>query len=142
LRVRLVEELEIAAELRGGISGLRHGGLFELWVSMRERIPASKALDVIDEEIARLMREPVADAELEKVKNRAELFLLSEIEGVNGKASQVGFGDVVADDPAHAFTRLSELRRVTPEDVQRVARERLREARRSIVHVVPHEAQP
>lgn len=140
LRQRLIEELELVAELRGGVSGLAHGGLFELSVSMREGVPAAKALEVIDEEVARLIREPVPEAELTKVKNRAELFFLSEIEGINGKASQIGFAALVAGDPGHAFTRLEELRRVTAADVARVAGERLRDIRRSIVHVVPDEA--
>lgn len=137
LRQRLVEELELAAEIRGGVSGLRHGGLLELSISMREGVPAEKALAVVDEEIERLIREPVSDAELDKVKNRSELFFLSEIEGVNGKASQIGFADVVVDDPGHTFVRLAELRRVSAADVQRVAAERLRVERRSLVHVVP-----
>ncbi len=137
LRRRLVEELELVAELRGGVTGLTHGGLFDLSISMREGVPAAKALAVIDEEIARLIREPVPAKELAKVKNRAELFFLSEIEGVNGKASQIGFADVVAGDPGHTFTRLAELRRVSAADVARVARERLRDERRSMVHVVP-----
>lgn len=141
LRVRLVEELEMVSELRGGVSGLRHGGLFELWVSMREGLTADRALAAIDHEIERLQSEPVAEAELEKIKNRVELFVLSEIETVSGKASQIGFGDVVADDPAHAFARLAELRRVGPADVARVAGRLLRPGRRSIVHVVPDGAQ-
>ncbi|HEY8429510.1 MAG TPA: pitrilysin family protein, partial [Sandaracinaceae bacterium] len=135
LRVRLIEELELVAELRGGISGLRHGGLFEIWISMREGQPAARALAVLDEEIARLSAEPVAASELEKIKNRIELFFLSEIETANGKASQIGFADVVTGDPGHAFVRLSELRRVTPEDVARVASSVLRPSRRSLVHV-------
>jgi zinc protease len=142
LRRRLVEDLELVAELRGGVAGLAHGGLFDLSVSMREGVPVEKALAVIDEEIARLIREPVSDVELTKVKNRAELFFLSEIEGVNGKASQIGFADVVAGDPGHTFTRLSELRRVSAADVARVAGERLRDERRSIVHVVPDPQSP
>jgi zinc protease len=140
LRRRLVEELELVAELRGGVTGLAHGGLFDLSISMREGVPAEKALVVIDEEIERLIREPIPAVELTKVKNRAELFFLSEIEGVNGKASQIGFADIVAGDPGHTFTRLAELRRVSAEDVARVARERLRSERRSMVHVVPDEA--
>lgn len=140
LRRRLVEELELVAELRAGVSGLRHGGLFEMWISMREGKPAAEALSVVDEEIARISRERVPDAELEKIKNRIELFFLSEIETVGGKASQIGFGDVVADDPAHAFARLAELRRVSSEDVQRVASALLRPSRRSVVHVLPAEA--
>ncbi len=139
LRRELIEERELVAELRAGISGLRHGGLFELWLSMREGKPASEALAVVDQEIARLVSEPVPEAELQKIKNRIELFFLSEIETMNGKASQIGFADLVADSPGHGFTRLAELRRVTQSDIARVAERYLKPSRRSIVHVVPGE---
>lgn len=137
LRRRLVDDMEIVAELRGGVSGLQHGGLFDLWVSMREGIAAERALDVIDEEVARLVAEPVPEAELSKVKARTELFFLGEIETTSGKASQLGFGETVTGDPAHTFVRLEELRRVSADDVRRVAAKYLKPGRRSIVHVRP-----
>lgn len=140
LRRRLVDELEIVSELRGGVAGLRHGGLFDLWVSMREGKAADEALKVIDEEVARLWSEPVPASELSKVESRLELFFLSQVETTGGKAEQIGYGETVADDPGHAFVRLGELRRITPEDVMRVAKTYLRPGRRSIVHVVPSEA--
>jgi zinc protease len=140
LRVRLVEELEIATELRGGIAGLRHGGLFEIWVSLREGQQAGRALSIVDEEIQRLIEHPVGDEELEKIKNRIELFFLSEIESANGKASQIGYGEVVDDDPGHAFVRLAELRRVTSADIARLAPKLLASTRRSMVRVVPEAA--
>jgi zinc protease len=140
LRVRLVEELELAVEIRGGTSGLRHGGLFELSASMREGLPASRALEVIEAELVRLQTEPVPEHELDKIKNRVELFVLSEIETVSGKATQIGYGELVADDPAHTFARLDALRRVRPADVARVATQLLQAKRRSLVHVVPVEA--
>lgn len=142
LRRRLVEELELVAELKGGVSGLRHGGLFDLWVSMREEHRATEALAVIDEEVDRLAREPVGPRELAKVKNRLELFFLTHVETAGGRAEQIGYGEMVADDPGHAFVRLEELRRVTADDVTRVARWMLRPERRSIVHVVPNEVAP
>lgn len=137
LRRRLIEDLEIVSELRGGTSSLQHGGLFEIWVSMREGHPASKALAIIEKEIARLIKRRVPSDELEKIKNRMELFFLSEIETVGGRAGQIGFADVVTGNAAHAFVRLEELRRVTPGDVQRVAAQYLAPERRSVVHVVP-----
>lgn len=137
LRRKLVEELEIVSELRGGVGGLVHGGLFDLWISMREGVPARKALEVVDAEVARLALEPVGDAELSKIKARIELYFLGEIETTSGKAAQIGFAETVTGDPAHAFTRLEELRRVSAEDVRRVAGERLAPAHRSVVHVVP-----
>jgi zinc protease len=139
LRRKLVEELEIVGELRAGVGGLAHGGLFDLWISMREGIPAARAMEVVDAEVARLLKEPVGDAELSKIKARIELYFLGEIETTSGKAAQIGFAETVAGDPAHAFARLEELRRVSAADVRRVAEERLTPTRRSVVHVVPKE---
>lgn len=140
LQRRLVEELEIVAELRGGVGGLTHGGLFDLWIGMREGIPAQRALDVVDQEVARLVDVPVSEEELEKVKARTELFALSAVETMTERAYQIGFGDTVVRDPAHIFRRLDDIRAVRPADVQRVAREVLRPARRTIVHVLPERA--
>ncbi|MFK7991946.1 MAG: M16 family metallopeptidase [Sandaracinaceae bacterium] len=137
LRRRLVDELEIVSQFRGGVAGLTHGGLFDLWISMREGHAASEAVAVIDEEVARLQREPVSAKEIEKVKSRAELFTLSEIETAAGKAGQLGYARVVAGDPTHTFRRLEELRQVSAEDVLRVANEVLQPGRRSSVTVLP-----
>lgn len=137
LRRRLVEDMEIVQALRGGVGGLTYEGLFDLWVSMRDGQAASRALRVIDEEVARLKAEEVSEAELDKVKARAELYTLGDIETASGKAYQLGYGETVSGDPAHVFARLEELRRVRPADVRRFARERLRKTRRAIVRVLP-----
>ena len=136
LRRRLVDELEIAAAVNGGVSGFRHGGKFDLWVSLRAGQSAEAARAVIDEELARLASEAVSRRELDKVKARAELFGLSAIETARGKASQIGYAETVTDNPAHLFVRLEELRSVTAADVSRVA-SALAPHRRASVRVVP-----
>ncbi|MCB9593702.1 MAG: insulinase family protein [Sandaracinaceae bacterium] len=140
LRKRLVEDLEIVTRLRGGVGGLQHGGLFELWIELREGIPAARALEVVDDEVRRLLEQPVTEDELEKIKARCELFTLSSVETMGEKAYQVGFGETVVGDPSHVFARLEEVRSVTAADVRRVATKILQASRRSIVHVVPEAA--
>lgn len=137
LRRRLLEDMEAVSQLGGGVGGLEHGGLFELWLGLREGIPAARVLDVIDDEVRRLVEEPVSDRELEKVKNRTELFALGAVETMGERAYQIGFGETVTGDPGHLFQRLEEIRRVSAADIQRVAASMLRDSRRSIVHVVP-----
>ena len=73
------------------------------------------------------------------MKNRLELGFLSALETVSGKAEQIGFSETVVGDPRHSFTRLTEYRRVTSEDVRRVAREVFDDRRRTIVRVTPKE---
>ncbi|MGE0790753.1 MAG: M16 family metallopeptidase [Sandaracinaceae bacterium] len=137
LRRRLVEELELVSELRGGVGGLTHEGLFDLWVSLRDKREPARVLEVIEEEIARLADGDVSDEELDKVKSRGELFALSHIETSGGKAYQIGYGETVCGDPSHLFVRMDELRRVSAADVRRFARERLGASRRAIVRVEP-----
>jgi len=137
LQRRLVDELEIATRVRGHVGGLKHAGLFELWIELREGIAGARAREVVDAEVARLIDDPVPAAELDKVKARAELFTLGSVETMCEKAYQIGFGQTVVDDPAHVFARLEEIREVTPDDVRRVAAKMLRPGRRSIIRVLP-----
>jgi zinc protease len=122
LRRKLVEELELVAEVNTSIAGLQHGGMFELWLSMREGVPVAKAMAEVEKELQRLRQEPVGQAELDKVINRSELQFVSHIETAAGKAYQMGFGETVVGNPAHAFERIREMREVSASDVQRVAR--------------------
>jgi len=137
LRRRLVDELELATRLRGHVGGLQHAGLFDLWIGMREGVPAEQALAVVDEQLARITDELVPEAELEKVKARSELLALSAVETMGEKAYQIGFGETVLGDPAHIFARLEQMRAVSAADVKRLATRMFKPGRRSIVHVVP-----
>lgn len=136
----LVREKEIAAEVRMSLAPFRHAGLVDLWLSAREGKSVEQCFAVATQHIRRLQREKVPEDELAKVKNRLELGFLGALETVNGKADQIGFGETVAGDPKHSFVRLEEYRRVSPDDVRRVAREVFEDARRTIVEVVPGKA--
>ncbi|MBZ0119730.1 MAG: insulinase family protein [Sandaracinaceae bacterium] len=140
LRRLLVQELELVTDVSTSVAGLAHGGLFELWVSMREGIQLEKALRVVEKELLRLQKTRPSRAELDKIVNRTELQFLSHVETAAGKAYQIGFGETVAGDPAHAFHRVEQMRSVTPDDVCRVARELFRPERSTRVRVVPKEA--
>ncbi|MDQ3031170.1 MAG: insulinase family protein [Myxococcota bacterium] len=133
----LVRERELAAEVRMSVAPFRHSSLVDLWLSAREGQSIDKCVAVADKHLRRLQKELVPEIELEKVKNRLELGFLGSLETVSGKADQIGFCETVAGDPQHTFTRLAEYRRVTPEDVRRVAREVFDDRRRTVVRVVP-----
>jgi len=122
LHRELLLEREVATEVRASVSPFEHAALFDLWASAREGVSIDRSLKPIERALARLGRERVSEAELDKVKNRLELGFLSALETIPGKAEQIGFSTLVAGDPAHAFRRLEEYRRVGPDDVLRVAR--------------------
>jgi zinc protease len=139
LHRRLVDETELASECSGSVAPFRDPGLHEMWVSMRPGQPIQKGLAILDGEVARLRREPPTDAELDKAKNRYELGFLNGMETAGGKAEQIGFYDSVLGDAGRIFARLEQYRRITPDDVLRVAKRYLDPARRTILTVLPSE---
>jgi zinc protease len=135
LHVDLVREREIASEVRMSVAPFREASLVDAWVSLREGHTAEQALKAIDLQLARLAKEEVPAAELDKVKNGLELSFLGGLETVPGKAEQIGFSETVVGDPSHAFVRLEEYRSVTAADLRRVAAMVLRPDARTIVNV-------
>ena len=117
----LVEEQELATDVRASVSPFEHHALFDLWISAREGVAIDRVIGRAEKAIARLTEELVSGKELEKVKNRLELGFLAALETIPGKAEQIGFSATVTGDPAHAFRRLEEYRRTTAADVARVA---------------------
>jgi zinc protease len=132
---RLVRELELAIDVSGYVGPFRDPGLLEIFSSARDGVTAEQILAVIDEELERLGRDPVDDAELERAKARSELSLLASLDTADGKANTIGFYDTVLGRPAAAFERLDAARDVTPSDILRVARRYLRPESRSVVLV-------
>jgi zinc protease len=137
LHRRLVRELELATDVRAFVGPFRDPGLFEIFSSAREGHRAEELLRVIDEELERVQDEPIAEPEIERARARMELGLVSGLETVDGKASTIGFYEVVLGRPAAAFERLAAAARITPGDLRRVARRYLNRTNRSVILVRP-----
>jgi zinc protease len=140
LFARLVRDEELATDLHGSLAPFADAGLYEIWVSLRTGHALTDALRVVDEELRRLCEKRVSEAELRKVKNRMELGFLQGMETAAGKAEQLGFFEVVCGDAAGLFGRLNDLRAVSTEDVQRVARKYFDSRRRTRISVLPEES--
>ena len=137
----LVQEAELATEVRGWVSTYRDAGLYEMHAVARPGHTSAELLEALDREIERVVAAPVDEAELAKVKARFELALVQGLETASGKAEQMGFFFTVLGDPSGAFARLEACRRVTVSDLLRVARRWLRARSRSVVVVHPEPAQ-
>jgi zinc protease len=97
---------------------------------------------VIDQELRRVMAEPVTEQEMARASARFELGLLGGLETADGKASTIGFYEAVLGRPAAAFERLETTRRLTQSDLLRAARRYLDPAQRSVILVRPELAKP
>lgn len=132
---RLVRELEIASDVRAHVGPHRDPALIEMFVSLREGKKAEEALAVIEAELERVCREPVAQSELDRAAARVELGLLSGLDTAEGKASTIGFYETLLGEPGAAFDRLRQMQRVSPGDVLRVARRYLVKTARTVIFV-------
>jgi zinc protease len=134
---RLVQQLEIATDVRISVGPFRDPGLVEIYLSARGRRSADELLRALDEELDRVVAEPVAQEEIERARARLELGLLAGLDTVDGKASTIGFYDTVLGRPAAAFERLEATARLGPGDVLRAARRYLRKSTRTVILVRP-----
>ncbi len=134
---RLVRELELASEVRAFVGPFHDPGLFELYAAAREGHSAEELLAVIDEELLKVVEEPVSEQEMARASARFELGLLRGLETADDKASTIGFYEAVLGRPAAAFERLEATRRLTQSDLLRAARRYLRPTQRSVIIVRP-----
>ena len=132
----LVQDQEIASEIRGWVGSFRDPALYDIFLSARATHTAEELLASLDRVLAEV-REPVSPGELDRVKARLELGTLQGLETVGGKAEQIGFYETVLGDPAALFDKLAAYRRVSVGDLLRVARRYLVDTSRTIIEVFP-----
>ncbi len=133
----LVQEQEIASEVRGWVGSFRDPALYDVFLSARGEHTGAELLAALDHVLVAARRDPVSQGELDRAKARLELGTLQGLETVSGKAEQIGFYETVLGDPAALFDKLAAYRRVSVGDLLRVARRYLVETGRTVIEVFP-----
>ena len=133
----LVQQQEIASEVRGWVGAFRDPALYDVYLSAREGHTVEELLAALDPILAEVRRDPVTQGELDRAKARLELGTLQGLETVSGKAEQIGFYETVLGDPSAQFDKLAAYRRVTLADLLRVARRYLIDDARTVIEVIP-----
>ncbi len=133
---RLVYEERQALAAHGAYWELQQAGLFYAWADVRPDASLERAESLLFGEIARLREQPVAPEELARAKRQLEVALLAGLERTSSLASRIGSDWVLLGRIRPLEERLAAYRRVSAEDVQRVARAYLQDARRSVIRVV------
>jgi zinc protease len=133
---RLVYEEQAALYASGGYWGLQRAGVFYAFAGVRPDREAERVEALVFEEIERLAREPVEERELEKARRSIEVALIRRLGTSHALASRVARDMVTFGRIRPLDERLAQIRAVTAEDVQRVARSYLRPEQRSVVTVI------
>ncbi|MEE8348984.1 MAG: pitrilysin family protein [Acidobacteriota bacterium] len=120
----LVVDKKIATRASGfhGFPGSKYPGLFTFSATPSRGHTNQECIEAIDLEIERLKTELVSDVELERAKTRSQAGLIRSLSSNRGLARLLTFYEVVTGDWRNLFKQLELLNRVTPQDIQRVAR--------------------
>jgi zinc protease len=136
LHHRLVDQDRLAAEVDGGALFHRDLGEIDFDVSAREGATLDGIEEVLWEELERAGREPISDRELERARNQFYSDWIQGLNTANSLASVLGEADALGGVD-YLETLLPRLQRVTPADVQRVARTYFRRDRCTTGHLYP-----
>jgi zinc protease len=137
---RLVYEMQIATQVAAYHDALRLDGSFRIFTTARPGHDLNELQRVVDEEIRRVAETGPTPREVERVLNQTEAQFLGAMERVGsfgGKADQLAYYDYFVGTPDYFQADLDRYRRVTPADVQRVARDYLLRSHRVVLSVVP-----
>ena len=100
---------------------------------------AEKALD---DQIAKVLKEGVTEAELDKAKTRFLTGKLLERETNNGKAGALGAAAVLFQNPNHVNTDLAELQAVTAEQIKEVLNRYVTGKKKVVIECLPEAMKP
>ncbi|UCH83514.1 MAG: insulinase family protein [Candidatus Latescibacterota bacterium] len=138
LRRRVLEDKRLVTTVSASLLAEKWPGYLMVFASA----PADKwepARDAIYEEVARFAHERVGDDELLKARRQVEKWVYSELETVEGQASNTGYYEVMGDYRL-ADEHREAIKRVTADDVLGVARKYLRLNNCSLVAYLPEQS--
>jgi predicted Zn-dependent peptidase len=134
---RLVKEKQLAAQIFGDVDERRGPGYYQLGALIAPGKKPEEVETIINEEIARLQQEPIADWELEKAKNSARRSSIQALQSSENTAIRLSQYAVYYNDPNLINTQFQKIAAVTKADVQRVAQKYLKTTNRTLALVVP-----
>jgi zinc protease len=130
LRRTLVDEKGIASAITSYNLPARDGHAFAVVVTLAKDRELTEAEAALASELKRLRDEPLGAAELGAAKNGLFGDALAARETARGRAYELGGGAALTGDPSLTDKRLDIIRRMTPADVQRIAKTWLGDAKR------------
>lgn len=128
---RALVEGGIAASVKGGLAATVDPYLYTFQSTIRPDRRPEEALQVLDDEIARLHDSPVDDAEVEKAIKQAQALFAYDSESISNQAFWLGYSEMFADY-SWFETYLERVAAVGPDDILRVAHQYLVPGRRVV----------
>jgi zinc protease len=124
--------------------GMQLGGVIEISATVQAGHTPAEVEAALSDELKRLREAPPAADEMERAKRNVKAGLFAQLEsvgGFGGKADQLNYYEMRAQDPGHFAKNLEATLAVTAEQVQKTAEQYLRDDQRVVVTILPQEKQ-
>ena len=122
---RLVFDMQIAQQVFASQQSSKLAGRFEIDVTPKPGQSPAAIDKIVQEELQKVMNEPITDRELERVKNSYRASFLNRLSGVLGKSEILNSYNYMAGNPDYVQQDAARYEKVTRADVQRVAKQYL-----------------
>jgi zinc protease len=138
---KLVYDTQVAQSVRANVDSREYGGDFGISVTLKPDHTIADGRKLVDEELARLAKEPFTAAELDRAKTRVEASFLRQLETNQGRAHMLQNANHYTHDPARGIDELNRYRAVTLEGVQAAVNRWLTHPK-LVVTIVPNKDAP
>ena len=128
---------KLAASVPEGVAESRGQSLFRLGAALLPGARVEKVEAIIDAEIARIQRDGVTQAEMDKARLQERQYSVEQLGTVLAKAGLLARAMLYYNDANRVNTELGRIVAVTAEDVLRVARKYLVKTNRAVVIAQP-----
>jgi len=128
--------------VRAGISFSRYPDLFSCSITPIGDHGTDEVIDSVLVEIERTKTQPVENWEIEKVRNQADADFVRSLASNSGMAWQIGNMEAMAGDWRYLMAYRDLVKKVTPDDLIRVATTYLIKSNRTIVTLIPVKKEP
>ncbi|MCC7096037.1 MAG: insulinase family protein [Thermomonas sp.] len=137
LHQRLVEREQAAVDV-GAFADLGFDpGLLWIYANLPPGADVAKAQGILDDELARIVRDGVSAAELDKARNLQLSAFWRQMATINGKARALGEHEVFNGDYRQAFDAPARYAAVSAADIQALAAKLLRQRNRTTGVLMP-----
>ena len=141
---RVVDKDQLALSVSADYDFAFDPTLFVITSQPKEGVAPDAVERAVYDEFGRVKKDLVADQEIEKAKNILLANFYRSIKTISGRANQIGTYEVFFGDYRKLFGAAEDYRKVTKEDVRRVAQKYFADKNRTVATLIPEkeEAQP
>lgn len=130
-------ESGLASSVNGGAAELIEPGWYEINATAAQGQELSNINQVIKATLLEIQQKPVSPEELNRAKTQLQASFVLGNQDITSQASQLGYNQTITGDYHYIEQYLAAIAKVTPNDIQRVAKTYLNPAKETIGYFEP-----